>query len=146
MDICKYTPLTKEQILSTIKSQKVCKIGTNSDDKININPMWYTFDFDNITNSLFFYFILMHDGQQFHNIKNTNISCVFIDRYTGITSNLVYESIVAHGKNSILSKISDTKYITKKFIDKYGSNFKICNMSNTCFLKVEIDTISGRAY
>lgn len=146
MNICKYKNLSINRILNILEMQKNCKLGTANVDEIDIAPMWYTFDYDCKNKKFNFYFILMNEGTQMSNMRDTGLVCVFIDRYLGNSCERIYQSVVANG---IAYKINDKRekaYILNKFKDKYFEEFMMCGCSKINFIKVEISEITGREY
>lgn len=144
MDICRYKSLTSDEILSVVKTERICKLGTSSTSSIEIVPMWYIFDYYN--GNFTFYFISINQGTKMDNIKDTGMVCVFIEKSFVDYCITTYKTIVANGNATIVNNSIEKDYIFSKFINKYYNNFIDYDYDNIDYIKVEISEITGRMY
>lgn len=146
MNFCEYSPMSPREIMLTLKSEKVCQLGTMNSINIEIVPMWYTVNI--YKNKLFFYFISINSGTKMNNMKDTGIVCVSVTNQASTCCNENYKSIVANGNASIVTDCNERSYINKLFINKYGSSniYNSCTHHSVEYIKVCVKEITGRHY
>lgn len=147
MDICKYRFLYLNEILSILESKKICSfITTTSDNDVNITPMWYTFDYDTITEKLTFYFINMNNEKNINQLKNTDKICISLENYTVGFYIDAYQSISAYGTSEFIDDPNEKESVLLKFKKKYSPDSNSNKYSHFKYLKINIINIIGRQY
>lgn len=141
MNIYQYRELTKEQILEVLKTEEICSLGTSDNKIIEIVPMWYVFSYDN--NNLVIYFIVMNDGTQMNNMKDTGMVGIEFEQYCQ-----GFKTVVANGNATIITDANEKFNVMNKFLSKYGMEFRraISFTKQAYYIKVEVSEITGRLY
>ena len=147
MDMCKYTPLSMNKILSTLNSEKICNLGTMNCDTVKIVPMWYIFSYEN--NVLTFYFISNNYGEKITNMKTNSVACISLNSSYTKCDKKFFKSIVANGKAELIHNNYEKSYIIAEFNNKYGYNNGLlcsCTENDLDFIKIVTYNITGRLY
>ena len=147
MDICKYRSLYLNEILSVLKSKKICSfIISTPDNNANITPMWYAFDYDDSQKKFTFYFINMNDEKNINQLKNTDKICIYLENHTLGFYMDAYQSIAADGTPKFIDDPKEKESILLKFKKKYSPDSNSNKYSNFKYLKINITNIIGRQY
>lgn len=143
MDIRKYRTLHTNEIISALKSKKICNFITSS-DTLNIVPMLYVFDYDN--DNFTFYFININKDKIIHNINNRDK--IYISIENSILGFYIdaYQLITAYGTSEIINDTDEQNSILLKFKKRYLSYFNDIDYSHCEYIKVSTDSIVGKQY
>lgn len=149
MDMCKYTSLTRKEMLSIINCAKLCTLGTYNAlaNSISMVPMWYTFSFDN--SQMNFYFFSPSKGEKMDNMSLTEDTSVSILIPFSKLTNKGHISILARGYESDIIDKCEITNIIHKFLNKYGHHsclFSSNRNVDLTFFKVTVSCLSGRIY
>ena len=140
MDIRKYRTLHTNEIISALKSKKICNFITSS-DTLNIVPMLYVFDYDD--DNFTFYFININKDKTIHNINN--LEKIYISIENSILGFYIdaYQLITACGTSEIINDNNEQNSILLKFKKRY---FNDIDCSHCEYIKVSTDSIIGKQY
>ena len=141
MDICKYRELHIKEIISILEGKDVCSLGTSSETDINISPMLFAFDY--IDSNLDLFFIDSDTKSK----SDSQHLCIYLDNSISNFYMDAYQTVLAKGKPEEITDISYKNHIISLFRKKYHKSLKdITSCPDIKYIKVHIDTITGREY
>lgn len=145
MNICEYRPLYIKEILSILNTKKICNVSSKGlNGSILITPMLYTFDYEN--DNFTFYLININNDPNLFSLKNNDRISIFLEDYTLGFYIDAYKNTTATGIIDNISNLDEQNIILTKFKKRYSID-KLCSKNSTFkYIKVNIDSISGRQY
>ncbi|SCI82962.1 Predicted flavin-nucleotide-binding protein [uncultured Clostridium sp.] len=146
MDICNYKELTKKEISTILKEEKMCYLATTDTTNIESVPMWYVFDYSD--EDLVFYFISNTSSQKIDNTYYTGIAGITLSQHYFSRKREIYKTIIGNGSSNIIDDIKEKLSVIESFKSKYDclTNILCDDVSSISFLKVTISEITGREY